>query len=148
MTDSKLRTLIDRAVKLDRDIADQTTELKEIKAQLIVEATSRQEEQRSIEGSDGTKWTGTGNDGCLCRVTFPAPKLKSSVDPETKPGQKIIELAGTAKQTLFTPSVIYRPIEGFRDKARELLGKGAEKLIKACETESNPRVEFETKTEA
>lgn len=148
MTDTKLRTLVDRAVALDREIADKTQELKELKATIVAEATSREEEQEPIEGSEGRRWMASGTNGCLCRVVFPAAKLKSSVDPESKPGQKILEMAGNAKASLFTPSVIYRPIPTFRAKASELLGKAADKLIRACETESSPRVEFETKETA
>ena len=115
---------------------------------LVAEAESRADEQVRVDGA-GTKWTKAGASGCLCRVTFPGRKLRSTVDPETKPGAKILQLAGTLKGVLFTPSVWYTPVKDFRDKVREVMGGGAgERLIKACETESAPRVEFETKVES
>jgi len=41
--------------------------------------------------------------------------------------------------------VVYVPIECFRAEAATLLGGAAPRLIKLCETESRPRVCFETK---
>lgn len=148
MTDNRLRTLIDAAVELDREVQDKTERLKELKAQLIAEAESRQEEQRSIEGSDGIKWVYNGNGGCIVRVTFPAAKLKASIDPSSKAGEKVLSIAGTSKLQLFTTRLLLEPVPSFRDLAREILGGKAEKLITLCETTSSPRVEFETKPES
>jgi hypothetical protein len=53
--------------------------------------------------------------------------------------------AGASFESLFVPSLAYVPIEGFRVEAANLLGASAPKLIKLCETESRPRVCFETK---
>jgi hypothetical protein len=39
----------------------------------------------------------------------------------------------------------FKPVENFRDEAKALLAKAeANKLIKLCQTESAPRVSFET----
>lgn len=147
MTENKLRDLIESTVALDRRVAELTDELKARKALLVAEAQSREDEQISVDGA-GTKWVGAGGDGSLCRVVFPGRKLKSTVDPESKPGQKILELAGREKATLFVPSVVYRLADNFREEAEARLGKGpGGKLIRACESESSPRVEFETKPE-
>lgn len=147
MTDRKLQEMVAEAVEVDRQVAELTERLKRLKGDLVAEAQSRPEEHRSIEGSAGTKWTWSGSDGCICRVTFPAPKLRATVDPDSKPGRKIVDLAGTSKGVLFQSRVVYVPVPEFRDKAVEILGGKAVRLIAACETESAPRVEFETKQE-
>jgi hypothetical protein len=55
------------------------------------------------------------------------------------------ELAGTVFCRLFIPTSTFKLVENFRDEARALLAKGeANKLIKLCQTESAPRVSFET----
>lgn len=146
MTESKLRALIDEAVELDREVTEKSERLKTLKATLVAEAKTRDDERVAVDGA-GSKWTKAGANGCLCRVTFPGAHLKSSIDPESRPGQKIITLAGTLKDRLFRATVVYRPVVTFRAQARELMGGKAEKLIRACETESTPHVEFETKVE-
>lgn len=147
MTDYKLRQLIDRAVELDREVSEKTAALKEIKSQLITEAESRDEERVAVDGA-GSKWTCAGSSGCLCRVTFPGRRLRSSVDQGSKAGTKILNLAGSAKHQLFSPEVVYKPLPDFRDLARDIIGGGAaERLIKAMEMDSAVRVEFETKPE-
>ena len=86
-----------------------------------------------------------GNDGCIARVNFPAPSLKSKIDGEGKPSEKIKQLAGTVFSRLFIPTITFKPVENFRDEAKALLAKGeANKLIKLCQTEIAPRVSFET----
>lgn len=144
MTNQKLAALVTEAVELDRLITEKKEELKELKSQLVVEATSRKEEHVQTEG-EGSSWTATGTDGCICRVTFPAPSLKSKVDGEGKPFEKIKAAAGTLFARLFLPSVVYKPVQNFRSEAESLLGKKAKKLIKLVESESTPKVSFETK---
>ena len=76
---------------------------------------------------------------------FPAPPLKSKIDGEGKPIEKVKQLAGAVFSRLFTPTISFKPVENFRDEARALLAKAeANKLIKLCQTESAPRVSFET----
>lgn len=87
----------------------------------------------------------TGSDGSIARVTFPARTLRPSIDAEKPAGAKIMQAVGRHKDELFTHRLKYVPVENFRDRARELLGKLAEKVIRACETESAPKVGFEIK---
>jgi hypothetical protein len=141
---TKLQNLISEAVSLDREISDQTERLKEIKAQLVEAAREREDELVPTDGG-GLRWTSEGNDGCIARVNFPAPSLKSKIDGEGKPIDKIKQLAGTVFCRLFIPTSTFKLVENFRDEARALLAKGeANKLIKLCQTESAPRVSFET----
>lgn len=141
---TKLQNLVTEAVSLDREIADQTERLKELKAQLVEAAREREDELMPTEGG-GLRWSAEGNDGCIARVNFPAPTLKSKIEGEGKAIEKIKQLAGAVFNRLFIPTISFKPVENFRDEAKTLLAKtDATKLIKLCQTESAPRVSFET----
>ena len=143
MTDNMLKSLVTDAVSLDREINEKTDRLKELKAELIAEARSREGELASTD-SGGRRWTAEGSDGCIVRVNFPAPTLKAKID-EGKATEKIKKLAGQAFTSLFVPTISYRPIEKFREAATVLLPKtDANRLIKLCQSASAPRVSFET----
>ncbi|MDQ3622146.1 MAG: hypothetical protein M3463_06615 [Verrucomicrobiota bacterium] len=118
--------------------------LRALKAQLIEAARAHEDELTATNGG-GLRWTAEGNDGCIARVNFPAPSLKSKIEGEGKPIEKIKRLAGNLFSRLFIPTISFKPVENFRDEAKALLAKGeAIKLIKLCQTESAPRVSFET----
>lgn len=147
MTEQKLKSLVAEAVRLDRQKEEIDTRLKELKATLVAEAEGREEEHVDTDGG-GRSWTATGTDGCIARVTFPAPSLKSKIDGEGKPIEKIRAAAGRVFDKLFRPAVTYRPVDGFRAEAEKLLGRDAGKLIRLCESETNPKVAFETREAA
>lgn len=141
---TKLQNLVTEAVSLDREISDQTERLQTLKAQLVEAAREREDELIATEGG-GLRWTAEGNDGCIARVNFPAPSLKSKIDGEGKPIEKVKQLAGAVFSRLFIPTISFKPVENFRDEAKALLAKAeANKLIKLCQSESAPRVSFET----
>jgi len=144
MNDTKLRQLVDEAVGLDREIALQQDRLKDLKARLVIEARSRLDEAAET-GGGGKAISFPGLDGDIARVNLPGPALKSKIDSDGKPFEKIKAAAGEHFEALFVPCVAYVPIEGFRAEAADLLGLAASKLVKLCETESRPRVCFETK---
>lgn len=145
MTDQKLRLLIDEAVQLDREIARLQEKLKGIKAQIAAEADTRAEEAVSTDGG-GTSITFEGTDGCIARVTESGRALKSLVKPDDKAFPKIKEAAGAFFTRLFVPEVVHRPVEKFREQARELLGEApGKKLIRLCENPGKTTVSFETK---
>ncbi len=109
------------------------------------EAELREEEHTDTAGG-GHSWTVEGNDGCIVRVTFPAPRLKATIAGEGKAIEKIRALAGAAFTRLFLQVPAYKPTDSFRPEAEALLGSSASrKLIRACETASSPTVSFETK---
>lgn len=145
MNDSKLKSTVAKAVVLDRQRAEIDRELKKIKAQLINEADTRIDEHTPTEGG-GSTIRFDGADGCCATVSFPARTLKSSILVSSKPFEKIMELVETnVFDRLFVHLGAYRPVDGFREEAEVLLGKDAKRLIKLCESESSPRVSFETK---
>jgi hypothetical protein len=144
MNDIKLRQLVAEAVGLDREISLQQDRLKEMKAQLVTEAQSRLDEASETEGG-GRAIVFQGLAGDVARVNIPAPALKSKIDSEGRAAEKIKAAAGQFFESLFVPSVVYVPIAGFRAEAVTLLGHASGRLVKLCETESRPRVCFETK---
>lgn len=143
MTNTTLKNKVTEAVSLDREIAESTERLKALKAELITEAQSRREEHTRTDGG-GSSWTFEGADGCVCRVTLPAPKLRGSIRPG-KALDKIQQLAGRFFPRLFEQAPAYVPVQDFRAHAAELMGKDARRLISACESKSSPTVSFETK---
>lgn len=147
MTETKLTVLVAMAVALDRELQEKTGQFKEIKRQIVAEAESREDEHETTEGG-GTAWTAQGTDGCIARVNFPAPSLKSKIDRESPSGSRLLLKVGKRKEDLFTPVLSYVPVENFRERVREFFKPGeASKIIAACETKSAPRVSFETKSE-
>ena len=81
----------------------------------------------------------------VARVTFPGQRLKEKIDGEGKTIEKVKAACGGQFAHLFAPAITYRPVPEFRERAVELLGKDAAKLVKLCQTESAARVSFETK---
>jgi hypothetical protein len=139
-----LESLVDAAVKLDRQIKDDTRRLRDLKAQLMVEASLHPADHGTTEGG-GSSWTFTGRSGNIVRVIFPAPQLRSSFDPENKTHAKILAKFGDLLGKLFGKRVVYKPLDDFRARVEmELPPARAAKLIAACETESDPKVTFET----
>lgn len=145
MTNEKLRNLVTTAVALDRDIAEKTTLLKELKEQIANEAESRAEDATPTDGG-GTSLIFEGADGCIARVTTSAATLKSAIKQDDKKVEKIKDAARAFFNRLFTPEVVLKPVTDFRDQAVAYLGpKDAAKLIKLCENPGRTSVAFETK---
>lgn len=144
MTENKLKALVSEAVELDREVASTTERLKELKALLVAEAVGRKEEHVKTDGG-GASWSAEGNDGCIVRVSFPCPSLKSSIDGEGKVIKAVRKLAGKWFSQLFIQAPKYELVPNFREEAAKLTGSSAKALIKAVESKSSPRVSFETK---
>lgn len=145
MNESKLKNLVAEAVVLDRQKAEIEARLKKIKTALVIEAEARPEDQVPTEGG-GSTIRFAGADGCIATISFPARTLKSSILVASKPFEKIMELISTEQfERLFVHVGAWKPCPDFRELADAMCGKDARKLIKLCETESAPRVSFETK---
>lgn len=143
MTDAKLKAKVAEAVVLDRQRAEIDRRLKEIKAMLIQEAEGRIDESvPTANGGQSIRFDGA--DGCIATVSFPARTLKANIAGEGKTFDKIKAIVGSAMNRLFTPAVAYKPIQDFRAEAERILGRAGGRLIKLCESESSPRVNFET----
>jgi hypothetical protein len=143
MTDNILKSLVTEAVSLDREINEKADRLKELKAELVAEARNRESELASTDGG-GRRWTVEGSDGCIARVTFPAPTLKAKIDDKGTV-TKIKSLAGGVFTRLFVQTTTYRPVERFREEVAALLPKAdGNHLLKLCQSGSAPRVSFET----
>jgi hypothetical protein len=144
MTDRNLKNLVTEAVSLDREINEKTERLKELKSKLVETARIHDHEHLPTDGG-GLRWTVEGNDGCVARVNFPAPTLKAKIDGEGKTIEKFKKLAGNLFSRLFIPTISFKPVADFRAEATALLAKAeANKLIKLCQSDTTPRVNFET----
>lgn len=144
MTTNKLRSLVAEAVSLDRQRAEIESRLAEIKADLVTEARTREEEHTPTDGG-GWSWLAEGADGCIARVTQDGPKLKATLTTD-KDVAKAKELAGGVFPQLFEPKVSYKLAAGFRQAAESLLGaKVAGKLVKAFSGPGSVKVSYETK---
>ncbi len=145
MTDQKLRLLIGQAVRLDRAIARLQDKLKMLKAQITAEADTRADEAVPTDGG-GTSITFEGSGGCIARVTESGRPLKAALKADDKNFSKIKEACGAFFTRLFLPEIVHKPVEKFREQARELLGETeGRKLIRLCEGKGKTSVAFETK---
>lgn len=143
MNSTRLTLLVNEAVAIDQQIAEFEKRLKELKAHLVLEARSRVDEATPTDGG-GTSIVFEGT-GAICRVTTTGRALKSEVRGEGKDIEKVRAATKGFFSRLFEPVLVYRPVDRFREQARELLGKDAAKLIKLCENGGKTTVSFETK---
>jgi hypothetical protein len=144
MKTKELKTLVDNAVVLHRQIAAKSEQLKQIKASLVQQARLHPKSLVPTE-SGGKRWTVQGSDGCIARVSFPAAALLAEIEAESGATKQIQAIVGDDFRKLFTPVKIYRPVEQFRARAEALLSsEEAQTLLTLCENESAPRVSFET----
>jgi hypothetical protein len=145
MTKTKLTDLIDEAIHLDREIEQNEARLKHIKSLIVEHAEASPEEQTEGEGG-GKVWTAQSSNGELCRVSFPIPSLKPALKDKDKALPKARELCGKFFEQLFKPELVWKPVQDFRDRVHEYLERReATALIKACSTNTTPKVSFETK---
>jgi len=144
MKESKLQNLVTEACELDRQISDMTEALKGMKAELVTEAETREDDQVATDGG-GWSVTFEGLDGNICRVTKPGDALKPSIDGEGKAIEKIREASGVHFSRLFQQAPKWKLVPNFRDEAASLLGKAAGKLIKLVSKSTTTSVSFETK---
>ncbi len=108
MTEIQVKRLVNEAVLLHRDIAIRTDRLKTLKADLVREARRHEHEFTATDGG-GSRWSVTGNNGCIARVNFPAPALVPLIDSETETFDHVLALAGESIDRLFASVVLPPP---------------------------------------
>lgn len=146
MTNAKLQIKVTEAVKLDREIADKTERLKELKAELVKAADS---DLMDKSVTDGGGWSVElqGADGCIARVTQPAAKLKASVDGLSPTWSKLLAFVDIFQ--LFNQENKYPLKPNFRALLAANYGvSDARKILKLVTSSSSPSVSFETKEAA
>ena len=144
MTKSMIAETVDRAIDLDRRIKELKKDFDQLKGALISEASGHKDDHVPTENG-GASCTLNGSDGCVAVVTFPADRLKSEIDPQSRSGQKLIERLGKHGSRLLEDIQFFRPVKDFRDAVHDLWpARDAERIIAAFETDSTPRVSFET----
>ena len=144
MKEKEIKKLVDDAVALHREIAEKSDQFKNLKARLVKVARLHTDELVPTE-SGGKRWTAEGSEGCIARVSFPAPGLISEIEEDGDKMPEIRGLAGDYFRRLFAIVKLYQPVEHFRAKAAALLPvTKAQALIELCENDIAPRVSFET----
>ena len=144
MTDKQIKTLVDTAIALHREIATKTEQFKALKADLVEEARLHPEDLVETE-SGGQRWTAKGSDGSIARVNFPIPGIISEIEAPSDLATQIQAIVGDQFRKLFTTVKTYLPVDEFRAQANDLLPAAkVEALMMLCERESAPRVGFET----
>ena len=99
---------------------------------------------RVLTESGGMRWTAKGTDGCIARVSFPAPGLVSQIELGSEESNQILAIAGNEFSRLFAAVKAYQPVPDFRAQAVAVLPSPKVKaLFDICETDSAPRVSFE-----
>jgi hypothetical protein len=148
MTSEKIRHLVTEAVALDREIAEKTERLKELKERLSIEAVSRADEATATDGG-GTSLSFEGLDGCVARVTTAGATMKSSIKAEGRDIEKVKTAADRHFSRLFETVLAYKPVANFREEAAALLGaKDGAKLVKLVTNPGKTSISFETKDAA
>jgi hypothetical protein len=147
MNKSNLRKLVSKTVALHREVAEKSEQLKALKAALVEESRLHPGDHVAND-KGGSRWTADGNDGCIARVSFPAPTLISEIDAKGDLIAQCKAIAGDAFTALFSPVKIYQLVDDFRSEAKTQLPEAkAIELTKLCENEASPRVSFETAKE-
>jgi hypothetical protein len=144
MNEAQLKQLVEQGIAAEKEFTAAKERLGAIKKRLIAVAEGRKEDHLPTPGG-GSSWLAVADDGSAARVTFPARSLKAKIDPSSKTGKKLMERFGCLVKELFEKRMVFVPVENFRALVRKSFRTDhAESLIKACETESEPTVSFET----
>jgi hypothetical protein len=145
MNNAKLAKLVAEAVALDREVAEKSDRLKEIKGDLLAMAESETSEKTETSGG-GWSVVFEGAEGCIARVTQPGDKLKANIDPESKPGKLILSLLGKYKDDYFVSKKTLQPVLNFRAQVSAAFGgREAKRILELMTSESKATLSFETK---
>lgn len=146
MTDHAVASVVEEAIDLDRKIRTSEHLLKQLKTVLQQHAIDKMAAEGKLTKGHGVSVQIPGHRGNVALVTFPARKLKGKFSPTSKIWASIAKVAGAQLTYLFAPARTEIPVCNFRAEALRQLGPaGARRLLKLCESESKPTVNFETK---
>jgi hypothetical protein len=109
MTDNILKSLVTEAVSFDREINEKTYRLKELKAELVAEARSRESELVSTD-SGGRRWTAEGSDSAsraspfLHRLSRRRSTSKPMSSKRSRISQVVLSLASSSLLSVISQS--------------------------------------------
>jgi hypothetical protein len=135
--------LVERGFAIHQQLSILNEEFKQIKEQLKAKAVASPGERvpLSDKESEGDQWIAKGS-GCECRIVFPAPKIKTDLDPLQPDFKTIKLLTGDQFHSLFHRIVSYEPADKatFRDSVSHLLAESAAaQLLDLCTSPSEPK---------
>lgn len=144
MSAPKLSALVADLIRINRERAAKDQEFADKRKLLFLEAKERKAEFVKTDGG-GFSWTAVSEDGSIARITFPARKLKGSISEGSDAFEDIEKLVSDLS-VLFDEGTTYKPCANFRELAVKVLGDtNGKKLIKLCESKSEPTLSFEVK---
>jgi hypothetical protein len=143
LSKNHLTKLVERGFAIHQQLNILNEEFAAIKDQLKTEAAARPGEHipLSDKTSEGEQWLAKGAD-CECRIVFPAPKIKTDLDPLQPDFKTIKVLTGDHFHSLFHRVVSYEPADKktFRDDVNHLLAESAAtQLLDLCTSPSEPK---------
>jgi hypothetical protein len=136
-------SLVKRGFALHQQLLLLNEEFKQIKDRLKAEAAARPGEHIPLvdKESTGEQWIARGDD-CECRIVFPAPQLKTDLDPTQPLFLSVKGLAGDHFVSLFRKVTTYeaRERKSFRGRVTNLLKpEEAAQLLNLCATPCEPK---------
>ena len=142
-------TLVNRGFAIHQQLLILNEEFKQIKDRLKAEAQARPNERIPLHDkeSTGEQWVVAG-DGCECRIVFPAPQLKTDLDPVEPLFLNVKGLAGDHFNTLFQKVTTFkaRDKKAFRGQVSKLLkADDATKLLDLCSSPSEPKASWKAR---
>jgi hypothetical protein len=143
LSKNHLTKLVECGFALQNQLLILQAEFSGIKDLLKAEALKRPAEHIALsnKSSEGYQWIATGKD-CECRIVFPAPKIKTDLDPLEPNFKTIKALTGDHFHSLFHRVVSYEPQDKktFRDDvSRFLVDSAATQLLDLCANPSEPK---------
>ncbi len=141
--------LVDRGFAIHQQLLVLNEEFKQVKDRLKAEAQARPNERIPLHSkeSTGDQWVVVG-DGCECRIVFPAPQLKTDLDPSEPLFLNVKGLAGDHFNTLFQKVTTFeaRDKKAFRGQVSKLLKPDdATKLLDLCSSPSEPKASWKAR---
>jgi len=136
-------SLVERGFALHQQLLILNEEFKQIKDRLKAEAAARPGEHIPLleKESTGEQWIARGDD-CECRIVFPAPQLKTDLDPTQPLFLSVKGLAGDHFGSLYRKVTTYeaREKKSFRGQVANLLKpEEAARLLDLCSAPSEPK---------
>jgi hypothetical protein len=143
MNEETLRTLVDNALTLHREIVAKTGQLNTLKVELVRQARLHQDQMEETDGG-GKCWAAKGSDGSIVRVNFPPLALVHELEAQSERITQAQNLVGESLWNQLSPVNSYRLVDDFRAQAESLFtAREVELLAALCESDSSPRVSFE-----
>lgn len=142
---TKLEKLVSDAITLDQQIVEMEAKAKLLRDQLVAHAKLDKDNHTKTDGG-GWSWVANDEDGNIARVTVAGRSIKEGIDLEGELTDKVREIVPKGVfSDLFLNATYYKLVDKFRERAVQLLGTDAAKVIKLVTSSGKTSLSFETK---